>query len=246
MKLIVTRPEPDASRTADALARLGHQPILSPMLDIAFDPAARLPQGALQAVLVTSSNAVRALALHEERARLVGLPLLAVGDRTALEAKRAGFSRARSAGGAVEDLAALVSADLAPAGEPLLYAAGAVQAGDLAGMLATRGFSVETVIVYEAHPRRRLAPAAAEALRGATADGVLLYSRRSAAAFALALRAEGLAPLAGNVACFCLSPAVAEPLVAVTTGAVVIAERPDQISLFGAVERATALRATIA
>jgi uroporphyrinogen-III synthase len=241
MRLIVTRPEPDATRTATALARLGHTPILSPMLDIVPDPTARLPDEPLQALLVTSSNAVRALAGHRERGRLDDLPLLAVGDHTALEARRAGFRHARSAGGAFEDLVALAARELDPAGAPLLYAAGAAQAGDLAGRLGALGFIVETTVLYAAEARRRLSQVAAAALRINEADGVLFYSRRTAAAFALALRAEGLAPLAPHVACFCLSQAVAEPLAAISTGAIRIAARPDQISLFATVEEAAAL-----
>jgi uroporphyrinogen-III synthase len=89
----------------------------------------------------------------------------------------------------------------------------------------------------------RLAPAAAAALRYDEADGILVYSRRSAGAFAQALRLEGLAPLARGVACFCLSAAVAEPLAAVARGKIVLAERPDQLSLFASVEREAALNA---
>jgi uroporphyrinogen-III synthase len=236
MRLIVTRPEPDAERTARALIALGREAILSPMLDIVLDPDADIPDADFQAVLVTSANAVRALAAHRRRSRIAGLPLLAVGDGTALEAKRAGFS-ARSAGGAVDDLAALAAATLDPAGGPLLYAAGERRAGDLAGRLAAAGFSVETAIAYRAEPRSRLSRVAADALRQNAADGVLLYSRESAKAFTRALEAEGLAPLSGDVACFCISAAAAEPLAEVPAGPVVVAERPDQISLFAAIER---------
>ena len=88
----------------------------------------------------------------------------------------------------------------------------------------------------------RLSQAAGDALRRGAVDGVLLYSQRSAAAFALALRAEALAPLSGRVVCFCLSAAVAEPLAAVVSGPIAIAERPDQISLFAALERAERAR----
>jgi uroporphyrinogen-III synthase len=237
MRLIVTRPEPDAGRTAELLSRLGHVPILSPMLDIEPDRAAALPEGPVQAVLVTSSNAVRALGEHPGRERLRDLPLLAVGDRTALEARRAGFSGARSAGGAIDDLVRLACENFDPAGAPLLHAAGDVLAGDLAGRLAEHGFNVETVTLYRARARTELSPAAAAALRSRSVDGVLLYSRRSAAAFALALRAGGLAPLAPEVACFCLSAATAEPLAAVTSGRVLVAERPDQINLIALIER---------
>ena len=46
--------------------------------------------------------------------------------------------------------------------------------------------------LYRAMSRKRLAGVARDALRAGTADGVLLYSPRSAAAFAEALRAEAL------------------------------------------------------
>jgi uroporphyrinogen-III synthase len=212
------------------------------MLDVRLDPAVPLPDGPFQAVLATSSNAIRALALHAERARLLPLPLFAVGDVTALTAKRAGFTQARSAGGALDDLVERVESELRPGDGTLLYAAGTEQAGDLAGALRASGFDVATAIVYEAQVQARLSNAAADALQRAAVDGVLLYSPRSAAAFALALRAEALAPLSAQIVCFCLSAAVAEPLAAVVSGPIAIAERPDQISLFAAIERAERAR----
>ena len=240
MLLIVTRPEPDCSRTAQALAAVGHRPIASPALEIIGDTEARLPAARFQAVAVTSSNAVRALAGHPDQDSLLALPLFAVGDQTALEAHRSGFRQARSAGGTAADLARLIAAALRPDEGPVLYAAGESQAADLAGELRGAGFLVETVVVYRAEPRLHLAPAAAAALRHGTADGVLFYSRQSAAAFASALRAAGLAPIADHIACFCLAPASAEPLAAVTSGPVVVAERPDQISLFACIEAVSA------
>jgi uroporphyrinogen-III synthase len=234
MRLIVTRPEPDASRTAEALTRLGHEPILSPMLDVVLEPDAAIPDRTFQAVLVTSSNAVRSLAAHKQRARLQAVPLLAVGDHTAVQAKRAGFD-ARSAGGALEDLLGRVAQDLMPATGPLLYAAGEAQAGDLVGRLREIGFEADVAVLYRAEPRTHLASAAAAALRRGDA-GVLLYSRRSAEAFAAAVRAEGLTPLKAEVACYCLSEAVAEPIADVCSGRILVAARPDQLSLFALVE----------
>lgn len=236
MRLIVTRPEPDDRRTARALMRLGHEVILSPMLDVVIDRDAPIPKRPYQAVLVTSSNAVRALAARAVRPVAVDVPLFAVGDQTALEAKRSGFSAARSAGGALDDLVALAEAELSPADGPLLYAAGETREGDLAARLIESGFEVETAILYRTEPRTRLAKVAETALREGSVDGVLLYSRRSAAAFALALRAGGLTPLAASVVCYCLSAACAEPLPAVTSGPIRVADRPDQIALFALIE----------
>ena len=236
MRLIVTRPEPDDQRTARALMRLGHEVILSPMLDVVIDRDAPIPKRPYQAVLVTSSNAVRALAGRAVRPVAVDVPLFAVGDQTALEAKRSGFSTVRSAGGALDDLVALAGAELSPDGGPLLYAAGETREGDLAARLAECGFEVETAILYRTEPRTRLAKVAEMALREGSVDGVLLYSRRSSAAFALALRAGGFAPLAASVVCYCLSDACAEPLPAVTSGPIKVADRPDQLALFALIE----------
>lgn len=242
MQLIVTRPEPDATRTARALIRLGHEAILSPMLDIVIDANVKIPARPYQAVMVTSSNAVRALAARPVRPVTVEVPLFAVGDQTALEAKRAGFSVVRSAGGDLGDLVALALAELSPAAGPLLYAAGEEQAGDLAAQLGEQGLSVETAIVYRAEPRSRLANVAETALAAGAVDGVLLYSRRSAAAFALALRAGGLAPLDEKIACFCLSASTAEAVGKVTRGKVLVATQPDQIALFAIIEAEEANR----
>jgi uroporphyrinogen-III synthase len=239
MRLIVTRPEPDATRSAEALIRLGHQAIVSPMLDIAPVLPKVLPVGDFQAILVTSANAVRALAAHPHRPRLARLPLLAVGDRTALEARRAGFA-ARSAAGRAEDLVDLAIRLLAPENGPLLYAAGEAMAADIAAMLGARGFAVETAIVYRAAMRPRLAAVAAAALREGIVDGVLLYSARSAQAFAAAVRAEALAPLSPAVMLFCLSEACAAPVRPIAAGPVAVASAPDQIHLFAEVEKAAA------
>lgn len=245
MRLIVTRPEPDATRTARALIRLGHEAILSPALEIVHRPDAAIPERDYQAILATSSNGVRALSAVKSAAFLSkATPLLAVGDQTALEAKRGGFVAARSAGGALDDLAALAEAELKPRAGALLYVAGEEQSGDLAARLAASGFDVETAILYRAEPVARLANVAVEALRERSVDGILFYSARSAAAFALALRSADLAPLDAGIACFCLSASVSETLSKVAAGARLVAERPDQLALFALIEAEAARRAS--
>lgn len=237
MRLLVTRPEPDATRTAEALARLGHDVVKSPLFTFRPMTDQRLPKRRFQAVLVSSANAVRALAAHPERALIEVVPLHAVGDATALQARRAGFANVRSAGGDARDLVRLVGETCEPAAGPLLYAAGEARAADIESWLAKAGYIVQTVVLY-AMDQARLSDRTLEALRHDRLDGVLVYSQRAAAALALALRAEGLAPLGPEVCCFCLSEAVAQPLRAVAAGPVVVAPEPDQISLFAAIQAA--------
>lgn len=235
MHLLLTRPEPDAGRTAQALRALGHTVTISPLMRFRPLPDVRLPKRLYQAVLVTSTNAVRTLLGHPERALFTDCPLLAVGDRTALMARRAGFAKARSAGGSVDDLVALVGSTCRPDAGPLLYLAGQARTGDLEGRLGEAGFSVDLRVIYDMDDAGGLSETAIGAIGAGEIDGVLIYSQRSAAAFSLALRAAGLAPLSG-VHAFCLSEAAARPLATVFTGPVHVAEKPDQVQLFATVD----------
>ena len=64
MRLLVTRPEPEATRTAALLRSHGHDVIVAPLLrvepvaEVAFGP------GPWAALAFTSANAVRAIASH--------------------------------------------------------------------------------------------------------------------------------------------------------------------------------------
>jgi uroporphyrinogen-III synthase len=237
MRLLVTRPEPGASRTAEALTRLGHDVVKSPLFTFRLLADRPLPKGPFQAVLVTSANAVTALEAHPERDLLKDVPLYAVGDATAVQARRAGFARVQSAGGDAIDLIRLVAETCRPTDGPLLYIAGEDRAAELEDRLAQGGFAVEMIELYAMDPDG-LSDEALEALRQDAIDGVLAYSPRAAAALALALRAAGLVPLSPDMCCFCLSEAVAQPLRAIAAGPVVVAPAPDQISLFAAIQAA--------
>lgn len=235
MRLLVTRPEPDATRTADALVALGHTPILCPMLDIVPEPLRPLPSGC-QAIAATSANAIRALAAHPDVATIRHLPLFAVGDRSAVEARRAGFAAARSGGGGLPELCDMLVSSLDPAEGPILYAAGDAQSGDLAARIGAAGFAVAISVLYRSVARPRLSDAALAAVRSGGIDGILIFSARSAEALVTALAASGLSPLPETIAGFAISDQAAAPLAGAFLGPVRSAARPEQIALFALLE----------
>ncbi len=235
MHLLLTRPEPDAGRTAQALRALGYTVSVSPLMRFRPLTDVRLPKRRYQAILVTSANAVRVLLDHPERVLFTDCPLLAVGDRTALMARRAGFANARSAGGSVDGLVALVGSSCRPDIGPLLYLAGEARTGDLEKRLDDIGYSVDLREIYVMEDAGGLSEAAIDFLRAGKIDGILVYSQRSAAALALGLRAAGLVPLSG-VHGFCLSDAAAKPLTAIFDGPIHIAGKPDQVHLFATID----------
>lgn len=233
MRILVTRPEPDAARTAALLRARGHDPLVAPLLRIAAVPDPALGDGPWAAIALTSANAVSAIVSHPTQAVLAGVPVFTVGAKTAKAAAAAGLTVTRSADGDVAALAALIAETLGPRAEPVLYPAGEERAGDLEGLLAGHGLSVRTVVVYRAVAETRLPEPVRIALAENTIDGVLHYSRRTADAFLAALAVEGLAAANLSVAHYCLSAAVAAPLLAAGAGDVRLAPQPDQNSLFG-------------
>lgn len=178
--VLVTRPQPGAGVLAARLRELGHRAVLAPFLRIA-PVAARLPDPAkVQAVLVTSAQALPALPPS-------GLPLLAVGDATAARASARGFTLVHSAGGDGVALAGLAARLLDPAGAPLLLASGRGQGGALAAALRTHGFRVLRRTAYAATPVRTFPAAAAAALRQGSLRAALFLSAETALAFARTL-----------------------------------------------------------
>ena len=82
-RVLLTRPEPAASRTARDLIRRGYQPVVAPMMRmraIGLAALPEVPEGA--AVAVTSARAIEAVAGSPGWERLRGLPVFAVGGAT--------------------------------------------------------------------------------------------------------------------------------------------------------------------
>jgi uroporphyrinogen-III synthase len=226
MRLLVTRPEPDAARTAGLLRARGHAVLAVPLLRLETLDAEF--GGPFAAVLITSANAARAIVEHPRLAALVGLPVLTVGSRTAEAAREAGFVDVTSADGALADLVRLATRF---AGRRLLYLAGEDRAGDLSGELAAHGIAVATAVIYRAVAAAVLPPQAAEPLAAGQVDAALHYSGRSAAILLRLAEGAGALNAVLSLAHYCLSDEVARPLRQAGAGRVFIATVPTEAAL---------------
>jgi uroporphyrinogen-III synthase len=240
VRLLVTRPEPDGERTAAALRRRGHEVEPAALLRVETIADAALGSGPWSALVVTSTNAVRAMESHPRRAELMGLRVFAVGRRTAAAARTAGFRDVEAAGGNIQELAQRLR-EWAPGQErrdPLLYPAGQDRSGDLVGDVAAAGLRVCTVTVYRALKIDRFPPAIDAMLAAGQIEGVLHFSRRSAEAYIGCAGAAGLLTQAVAPLHYCVSPQVAEPLVEAGAKSVriaAVAEENALIDLIGSV-----------
>jgi uroporphyrinogen-III synthase len=239
VRLLVTRPEPDAQRTAARLRASGHEVELASLLRIERIGNADLGPGPFAAVLVTSANALSGISSHERIPELRSLPVFVVGGRTAKAARAAGFSDVTSADGSQRDLVNLIRTRFAGTiANPFLYLAGEERSGDLAGELGASGVSVRTVVVYRAVAASDFAVHVREALASGQIDGVLHFSRRSAKSFLDCCAASDVLAPALRLAHFCLSRQVAEPLVAAGAALVQVAPRTEEAALIELVNAA--------
>jgi uroporphyrinogen-III synthase len=203
----------------------GHVALNAPMMEVEVLEGPPLPLLAVQAVLATSANGVRALGLRTTRRDVL---VFAVGPQTAETARSCGFAKVLSADGDSVALAEFVAASLDPENGPLLHAAGAETAGRLSQALQARGFSVETMVLYEATPVPLLPKLAEAVLRDGTLDGVLLFSPRSAKIFAGLVTEAKLVEACERVEAYCISAATAAGLTPLIFSRVTVAGEPNQ------------------
>jgi uroporphyrinogen-III synthase len=242
MAILVTRPQPDNAATVAALRAKGFEALPAPMLrfePVAFQDDSDAGYGA---VIVTSANALRAVAGQAAIVRLKELPLFAVGERTAEAARDSGFHNVISADGDATALRELmvksVRAKTLKKTTTLLYLAGADLARDLAGELGERGFNVVTQTTYRMAPVVNLPPDVCDAFAAHGIEAVLHYSRRSARAFLDAARAGGVEISALAIPQCCLSEAIASIVRDAGATQVMVASSPDEKALFDMLDRA--------
>jgi uroporphyrinogen-III synthase len=242
MAVLVTRPHPDDEVTADALRARGFEVLQVPMLRYEPVPFHDDADARYGAIIVTSANALRAIAPHLAGSRLLKLPLFAVGEHTASAARDAGFGEVLTGKGdaaALRDLVlGSVKSKQLKKGATLLYLAGADLARDLAGELGEKGFTVVTHTTYRMIPASGLPREICDAFVANQIEAVLHYSRRSARAFLDAARSGGVEISALALPQCCISSAVASILRDAGATQVTTAAQSDENALFEALSRA--------
>lgn len=237
MRVLITRPEREATTLATALAQRGHVPVIAPLfrLEILHPPAEFATDlSGCQAILLSSANGARALAEASEQR---GKPILAVGDTTASTAEGLGFVSVTSAAGDGQALAELARTRLDPKAGPLLHVSGVDIAQDFAAALAPDGFEVRRVALYEAREETTLPDSARAAIEARALDAAMFFSPRASSLFARLVQEAGLSASLSNVTAIAISPAALQPLSALSFKATVAAARPTRQSVLDEIDR---------
>lgn len=233
MRVLITRPEREATTFAQALAERGHVPVIAPLFQL---HVLRPPEGfdaalvAAQAILITSANGARALAeATEQRSK----PIVAVGDTTAATAEGLGFTSVMSAAGDGAALTELVQQRLDATKGPLLHVSGV----DVAGELAPEGFEVLRFALYQAREVEKLPESARAALEARALDAATFFSPRASAVFAKLVDAAGLGDTCRAVAAIAISEAAGEPLQSLPFKSTLVAHRPTRQAVLDEIDR---------
>jgi uroporphyrinogen-III synthase len=227
MRVLVTRPQPDAARTAARIGELGHEAIVEPLLAI-VPVAAKIPSGPFAGLAATSANAVRAAAATVELDFARTIPIFTVGGHTAEAARAAGFRKVVTADGDAASLAKLLQSEL-KSGARVLHLAGENRAQELDGLLPS-AVAVEVLVLYRVQPATAFSQAIVAALSQNKVDAVLHFSLRSAATFASLAERHALGDAARRPRHLCLSRNVAQGLAPLGV-AVACAGRPTESEL---------------
>jgi len=215
--VLLSRPMEQSVRFREALGDM--RTIISPIMEIRPVPA-EVDLSGYDVLLFASRHAVQAV----RRFAPEGKYAIAVGQATAGAARELGMD-VTAAGG---DAGALVKlAAQSPRGSRMLFLRGRHSRGDVAQKLAEKGFSVDSVVVYD-QVEKPLNPEAEGLLRGNARVIVPLFSPRSSALMGReARRVDASAP----IVLVGLSGAVAQAWEGPGPLATYVAARPDEAEM---------------
>ena len=234
--VLVTRPDEEGLALANQLKTVGKKILLEPVLIVENLPVKDLSYDKTQAYVITSANSIKALLnLRPD----LEIPLFAVGNASAIAARKSGFKTVYSADGDADDLAKLVDDILNPSEGDLLYISGKTQSGNLFKKLSSLGFGVSEVVVYETIPRKSLSPATVAAIKNDQVDTILLYSSKTAEVLIKLIRKSRLVRQCKKITIICLSKGIADVAKNLNWYNVLVSDKPTQESMLGLLEKST-------
>lgn len=237
MRVLVTRPEPAATRTAERLRALGHEPVVMPLSVAKRFPerVAEALQSNLAGIMVTSAEAIRTLAETDPAERAwTRLPLFAVGEATAATARDAGFGTVFAGAGDGTSLARLVeeqSEVWSGTNRPLLYLAGTPRSPSLETALEQARVPFRICECYRMEFSNPTHEMQVRTLTNPIPDAVLHYSKESLRRFLALSLIEERSDLLAQIVPVCMSATVVEELPPAIRNRARIASEPNEDSI---------------
>lgn len=255
MRVLVTRPEPEACRTVRRLEAMGHDAVRLPLFKarIMAGPAALPPAATIDGLIATSARAFAIFGPEPAPPDYLCLPVYAVGPATEQAARRAGFSTIERGYRTARDLCDVLvglhggsrmgspgpdATEMAESGTGktdmvprLLFLAGSPRKPTIEAELAASGMRPELLECYQMDEISYSTDYIFLKLLSPPPDVVLLYSAMAAKRFSDLMTAKNLDNLVVSAWFACLSPEISAGLPDAWQARVVTASHPDEESL---------------
>ena len=217
--ILITRPIQSVEPLASILRDHGYNVLVEPIFSVRQSVTAQnhlekaMKNRHLQAIIVTSANAIRVLA---RISKIRTIPIITVGNTTRHVAQKYGFktvhSAARDVGGNVKTLIPYIKKHLNIAGGTLLYISGRTLSADLKGSLENDGFDVQQVILYETLPLEHFSSEIRDDFIYNQINAILFFSKRSASTFMDVAKRDNLVKYLQPIHAICLSEQIQKAL----------------------------------
>ncbi|MEO4043699.1 uroporphyrinogen-III synthase [Hoeflea sp. CAU 1731] len=245
VRVLITRPEPGAARTADRLRSIGHEPVMLPLTSTVgrWDDIRCLDAQEVGAFAATSGAAIR-------NWREVGIapdklqtPFYAVGTATGKAALQAGFSAVHAGSTDAAALASTIVADYRSGRlpvtqlQPLVYLAGATRKNTFEAGLAAASVPFQTVEIYEIVKVSHSTDYLRRVFVDNPVDAVLFYSGVAASCFFDVTMGEKIDKALNNICYLCIGSSILAAIPEEFTAQSAVADQPDEPSLFELLER---------
>lgn len=212
MHIWVTRPIDDARKLRAHLIAQGHEVTVEPLLEISYIDDEPIEIEETQALIATSRNALRALAVRPEAEPAKDIPLFVVGRGTAEVARDMGFQTIIEGPSNAGALMGLIVHTAGINDGTLVHLSAENVAYNLCEELRGLGYHVLQPILYRSQQVTTLSDTLLRNIRAGRIKGVVLLSGRTADAYAHVVKAHDLLDEARCLTHFCLSAVIADRL----------------------------------
>ena len=177
MHIVITRPKEDSSYLMENLVKSGHVVTHLPVIKIERLETKKLNLLNYQAVIFTSSNAIRFMNIEKFNLKI---KCFCVGKATELTAKQVGFVNTYTSEGTVDSLTELIIRTLNSKSEKLLYLSSEFISKDLDKDLINAGYLVDRISNYTSIAVEEIDKKTLDFLEKKPPDVIFIYSSKSA------------------------------------------------------------------
>tara|TARA_R110002012_G_scaffold27229_7_gene87587 strand:- start:6209 stop:6973 length:765 start_codon:yes stop_codon:yes gene_type:complete len=246
VRVLVTRPQPGADRTAARLSQLGHEAVVMPLFEASVTASMDdLPTATeIGGLIATSARAFDMFGNQSvSESGYSGITVYAVGAATAQAARDAGFAHVHEGGGTAEALLQELVCDLATVSSgadrtcspdsatPLIYLAGVPRTPMIEAGLSAHQVSHRVVECYKMNKISYSTDIVKTDILSPAPDVVLIYSANAARAFCELASTGSFDEVIESAHFLCLSAPIAAELPLGWQPRVTVAKRPDKDSL---------------